>query len=120
MDDIRHHTPHLKIHLLGDFNGFVGIIGRKEEEPLSLFLYMLHGEFPVEHRDDHAFPRHFQRAIDDQEITRLDTRAGHGFAFDTEQERSRRIADQVLGEVDLFFDKIISRTRETGRDFGQK
>ena len=99
MDHKGDDAPHGEFLRLADFNGGeLGILCFKKDT-LAFIPQPLDGEIAVQHRDDDlAIPRR-DGAIHHQDVAALDAGVPHGIALHADKECGRRVAHEVLIQV---------------------
>ncbi len=114
MNDMRDHPPDLEIRARGNVKRLVVAIVRHEDEFPSPFAEAFDGQFAIDHRDHHAIIRGFKRAVDDEEVSRMNPCTKHRIPADPDKEGRRRVLDEMRIEVEFAVEIVIGRRGKPG------
>ena len=114
--DVVDHAPNCEFAVWGDFDDLVFRIGRDEQNLVWFHFYTLEGELPIDERHGQTAVVRFDAFIHHENIALGNPLVLHRIAFDPcEERRLGMLYDQVV-QIELSFQKIIGRGRESGMD----
>ena len=116
MDNEGDDAPDGEFLRLADLNGDkFGILGFKKDVS-SPFAEALHSKLSIQHgNDDLAVPGR-DGGVHDKDVAALDTGVPHRVAPDADEKCGRRVADEVLVEVERVLHVILGGRRKPGLD----
>lgn len=85
---------------------------------LTNLLQPFYGEVTLQNGDDDIVGLRGDTAVDDQKISIEDPGSPHGFPGRTNEERGRGPPHEMLVQVELALNMVVSRARESCRNLG--
>ena len=107
-DAMGHDTPDFTAYIINT-NHRKFRVGRNQQPLVTRLLKPFDRQFPMDGCNDDVVGFGRDAPVYDQQVTVKNSGITHGFTRGTNKEGCRWSADQVLVEVELAFDVIISR-----------
>ena len=107
------HAPHHEVALARDLDARERFVSWLEPHAPGFTAQALDRELAVQAGHHDVAAVRFHRAVDDEQVAVDDVRALHALARSPDQEGGQRVLDEHLVEVNLAFEVIIRRRRET-------